>query len=225
MSSNPLSAIARLPLRTLRLGLWGAVAAVIALLLGIWSGTKFFEQTGSGRVALPTSGSADFERRAVAPFELQDHLGRPFNLASLRGQWTLMYFGYTFCPDVCPTTLQTVGQTQRALADSEAAEELAYVFVSVDPERDTLERLAQYAPHFSPDMLGVTGSHPQLLSLSRPLGVIYAKVEGNDDENYLVDHSASLFLINPNAELHAVFTSPHEPEAIAEGFLRLRQTF
>jgi protein SCO1/2 len=161
----------------------------------------------------------------VAAFELEDHFGRPFDLSSLEGQWTLIYFGYTFCPDVCPTTLQVVGQAQRALADSEAAEALAYVFVSVDPERDTPERLAQYAPHFSPDMLGVTGDHPQLLTLSRPLGVIYAKVEGSDAENYLVDHSASLFLINPEAQLHAIFTSPHQAEEIADGFLRLRDSY
>jgi protein SCO1/2 len=210
-------------MRTLRFVLWGAAAA--ALLLGVWSGTRIIGLGGSGGATLSINGHALPEPRPVAAFELNDHLGRPFNLASLQGRWTLVYFGYTFCPDVCPTTLQTVGQTQRALADSEAAADLAYVFVSVDPERDTLERLAQYAPHFSPEMLGVTGSHPQLLTLSRPLGVIYAKVEGSDAENYLVDHSASLFLINPAAQLHAVFTSPHQASEIADDLLRLRESY
>ena len=195
------------------------------MLLGVWSGSRILGLGGFKGTAVAISGHTLPEPRPVVPFELTDHLGRPFDLDSLKGRWTLVFFGYTFCPDVCPMTLQAVGEARRQLADASAAKELAYVFISVDPERDTLDRLAQYAAHFSPDILGVTGSHPQILTMSRPLGVIYAKVDNGDTENYLVDHSASLFLINPDAELHAVLTAPHTAETIAEDLQKLLDSY
>ncbi len=208
---------------TLRWTLWGIAAA--ALLLGIWSGSRILGLSGLKGAPVTITGHTLPEPRPVAPFELTDHLGRPFDLDSLKGRWTLVFFGYTFCPDVCPMTLQVVGEAQRQLTDTSASKQLAYVFISVDPERDTLDRLAQYATHFSPDILGVTGSHPQILTMSRPLGVIYAKVDSGDTEDYLVDHSASLFLINPDAELHAVLTAPHTAETIADDLLKLLDSY
>jgi protein SCO1/2 len=150
-------------------------------------------------------------------FSLVDHTGRPFDRASLSGGWNLLFFGYSHCPDVCPTTLQTLAAVDKKLRDkSPQATPPRAVFVSVDPERDTPEHLATYVPYFNPAFLGVTGAPDQIQRLATGFGILYARAGDDGAGNYLVDHSASVLLFDPDGSLRAVFSPPHDADAMAQ---------
>jgi protein SCO1/2 len=161
------------------------------------------------------------EPKAIAPFELTEQDGKPFNVDTLKGKWSFVYFGYTYCPDVCPTTLAELGRAQRALEAAGQDKNNQYFFVSVDPQRDTPKRLAQYVPYFDKKFIGVTGDERSLAKFTQEVGVIYSFPEGRKGDNYAVDHSSTLALFDPDARLHAVFTAPHKAEAIVEGFRKI----
>ena len=146
----------------------------------------------------------------IPDFSLTDHRGQPFDRARLEGAWSLLFFGYTYCPDVCPGTLQRLAPEQDALAATTPAVQV--VFVSVDPERDTTDRLAEYVGFFHEDLLGASGEPREVERLTRAVGAFHQKAEGGEELAYLVDHSSSLFLVDPNARLHAVLRDPHETE-------------
>lgn len=156
--------------------------------------------------------------RPLAAFELTDQNGREFLRESLRGQWTMMFFGFTHCPDVCPTTLATLRELRRILADLPLEDQPVIVLVSVDPARDTPEALARYVAHFDPQFLGVTGPPEAIEMLTRDLGVAVSIGPSSDDGNYTIDHTAAIFLIDPSAEYVAVFGSPHAADVIARDF-------
>ena len=163
------------------------------------------------------------QERPVPEFALSDHSGRAYTRQALTGNWTLLFFGYTHCPHVCPATLATLAASvdaAAALGDGGGAP-LRVAFVSVDPERDTLDHLRRYVTVFHDDFLGVTGPHEELRKLTGPLGVAYARA-GGEGSAYLVDHSAALLLVNPGGELQAVFGPPHDPDAIARDLAALR---
>lgn len=158
------------------------------------------------------------KRRALADFALTDQAGRPFGRTQLRGRWTFLFFGFTNCPDVCPTTLATLAEVRRRLADLQAADRPAVVLVSVDPARDTQEVLGRYVAHFDPQFLGVSGPQAALEVLTRDLGVAFSIGPPSADGNYSVDHTAAIFLIDPTAAFAAVFGSPHVPDVIARDY-------
>ncbi|MCP5151082.1 MAG: SCO family protein [Ectothiorhodospiraceae bacterium] len=153
--------------------------------------------------------------KAIAPFSLVDQDGKPFDVERLRGQWTVMFFGYTHCPDVCPTTLSTLAAVHDALASGGDAERLAVIMVSVDPARDTPERLGQYVRFFGKDFIGVTGPLPDVDVLTRQLGILYVHHQPEASGGYLVDHSAGILLVDPQARLVGLFSPPHEAAEIA----------
>ncbi len=157
------------------------------------------------------------EPRPIGAVSLVDQDGRPFDTAAFRGHWSLLFFGYTHCPDVCPTTLADLANTQKRLAAlPHRGGQPRVVFVSVDPERDRGEPLGRFVRYFDKDFIGVTGTPEALAEFTRRLGVVYRKVPGpGDGDGYLVDHSAAVLLIDPRARLHAVMTPPHDPEAMA----------
>jgi len=149
------------------------------------------------------------QARDVKPFELTDHSGKAFNNESLKAHWSWMFFGYTSCPDVCPTTLQEMNfiyDELKAIADNSQV-----LLVSVDPKRDTQEKLASYIGYFNPEFKALHGDHGTLFPFARNLGLMYAINEPDEHEhgqtvgNYLVDHSASLVLINPAGKVEAIF--------------------
>lgn len=153
----------------------------------------------------------------LAGFELLDQHGERFDKARLEGQWTLLFFGFTNCPDVCPATLQVMDSaSRRLLAAGFPAGQLQVVMVSVDPERDTPEQLARYLAYFNEDFLGLTGSDEHLQTLTSQLGALYVREAADDSGNYSVDHTAALFLIDPGVRRLGVFSAPHEPADIAE---------
>lgn len=157
-------------------------------------------------------------------FELMTHLGSPFTLDSLQGKWTFMFFGYTHCPDICPTTMGTLTQMDKILLEQDAELARQVVFVSVDPERDTIEKLSQYVPYFDPSYIGVTGNRANINRFTRKLGILHIRSgeEGSDD--YLVNHSSSILLFNLDGSLRALFSGlPHNAADLADNFLKIVQ--
>lgn len=156
-------------------------------------------------------------------FHLIHHSGRPFTRDNFRGHWTFLYFGYSFCPDVCPITLSELNRVRQLLDGRGAAAETAYVFVSVDPQRDTPERLRDYVRYFNPEFQGVTGVPEELERLTKALHVFHQRAANADERGYyLVDHSSTIILIDPNGRPRAIFTPPQTPERLVEDFLKIR---
>jgi protein SCO1/2 len=149
------------------------------------------------------SGTWLTQRRAVAEFHLHDLAGADFDLNRLRGHPTLVFFGFTNCPDVCPTTLATVAQAQRAVPLPRAQ----VVFISIDPQRDSAANLSVYLGAFSKDFIGARGDEAALAPLLKSLGAI-AERQPLPDGNYTLDHSATLYLLDTRARLAAVFSPP-----------------
>lgn len=163
------------------------------------------------------------EPRVLGDFSLVDQHGEPFSVERLRGRWSLLFFGFTYCPDICPSTLYDLRQVSDASADGDAGEAAPQVvFVSVDPERDSPERLGEYVSWFGPDFVGVTGAAEQLAALTRRIGVAYRVEEhAPGSQDYSVDHSASVFLTDPQGRLHGVFPAPVEAGAMAHDLANL----
>ena len=151
------------------------------------------------------------DARPLPEFELTDHNNHSFKKLQLQGKWSLMFFGYTSCPDVCPTTMTALAQVANTLSP-ETLKQLQFVFVSIDPERDSIEQLAEYVPFFHQDFIGVSGDLKQLTKLAMNLGAMFIKVPVDDPtdvesaNNYTMSHSGSLFVIDPRGRRHGIFT-------------------
>lgn len=187
------------------------IASVVGLAMGagFWFGVQQRAPGGppdTGALVLTTP-------RDPGPFRLVDHHGAGFTPAELEGRWTLWFFGFTHCPDVCPMTLATLDQVDAMLAEAGGARP-DVLMISVDPARDTPEKLAEYVPYFNDRFTGVTGSAGEIRQLTERLGILvqYIALEGDD---YTVDHGASLALVGPDGLVHAMFQAPHEPRALA----------
>ena len=137
------------------------------------------------------------------PFSLVDHTGRTVTNADFHGKMMLIYFGYTYCPDVCPTTLGTMSQAYGQLTPSEQSR-IVPIFVTVDPERDTVAQMAEYVGNFSPALVGLTGSPEQLGPVLKAYRV-YARKAGGDSANYSVDHSSILYLMDRDGKFDTNF--------------------
>lgn len=160
------------------------------------------------------------ELRPLAPFSLTTHEGATFNNQSLLGHWTFMSFGYTYCPDICPTTMLLFSQMHNRLQAQNSNKPYQITFISIDPERDTLERLAEYVSYFDPSFVGATGAQEMLQKLTQPLGIVYKRVETEDSVlGYVMDHSASIILVDPQGRFHALFSPPHDAEKMAHDFI------
>jgi protein SCO1/2 len=144
--------------------------------------------------------------RNFGQISLVDHHGAVFNNARLQGKWTLVFFGFTYCPDVCPTTMSFLSDLMGQLEGTEAAD-TQVVMVTVDPARDTVEQLASYVPYFNPGFIGVTGEFLNIHRFATALNTPFRKVVGEGD-SYLVDHSANVVLINPRGDYHGFFKAP-----------------
>jgi protein SCO1/2 len=201
-----------------------ASVALAAILAGVWLADVYREHD-SRAMLLPDQVVTLFsEPKPLAAFALTDHRHRVFDLASLKGKWSFLFFGFTHCPDVCPTTLAVLARVRDNIARNAAgAEDIQFVFVSVDPNRDTPGNLRQYVEYFDTTFLGVTGDNAQIGNLAGQLGAAYEVAITPGMENYPVYHTAAVFLVDPQARYHAVFTPPHDAEAIGKRFKVVRE--
>ncbi|MGB1111411.1 MAG: SCO family protein [Gammaproteobacteria bacterium] len=196
------------------------VISAIALAFGVWASTQV--QTAKTNVQIDI-GTVLPAGKPLPAFELSDQDGNAFTADSFKGKWSFVFFGYTFCPDICPTALATFREVRDRIAGTEAGlDNVQFVFVSVDPERDSPARLKEYVQFFSPDFQGVTGEREQIDRLVRASGAVYMKVPGGDEKSYLVDHSASVFLMGPDGGLTAFLRAPHDPSKVVPAFEKIR---
>ena len=199
---------------TPRLSLTTVIAiAGAAMLAGVATQRYLSPQAGANVAKMPATQVATVIDTPVPLPEFSlDGVDASFTNASLLGRWHIVFFGFTHCPDICPTTLATLSSV---LSTTRATQpDIGVVFVSVDPERDNPERAQDYATFFDPSFVGVTGSDTALKALTTPLGILYMQVPQGAN-GYTVDHSSSLLLINPRGELAAVFSAPHDADTIA----------
>ena len=198
--------------------------ALTAILAGAWLAAIYLEN--DARVMLlPDRVMTLFpDPKPLTAFALTDHRNRVFDPASLKGKWSFLFFGYTHCPDICPTTLAILARARDNIAKSAAgAEDIQIVFISVDPNRDTADKLKQYMTYFHATFLGVTGKNVQIANLAGQLGAAYQVAITPGMENYPVYHSAAVFLVDPQAQYHAVFTPPLDAETISARFKVVRE--
>jgi protein SCO1/2 len=197
-----------------------AVILLAGILIGKGSDIGLFEKD----VNFPTATVLDVPV-PLQHFSLLDHNGEEFGRFSLVRKWTFIFFGYTNCPDICPTALIDMNGIYNNLVEKDKLGNTQFIFVSVDPARDTVEQMKEYVPFFNENFIGVTGDPEVIESISAPLGVAYTRMPGKNDDDYLVDHSASLLLIDPLGRLRAIFLPPHAPEAMAEDFIKIRKKY
>jgi len=181
-----------------KFGLWGlvALAVVLAIALGVyWVGRSQHPYALHGRAFDPPRPAADFG--------LTGDAGQTYSLSSFRGKVVLIYFGYTHCPDVCPTTVSEVGRAFEQLGD--AAQQAQFIMITVDPQRDTAEKLAAYMGHFNPSFLGLTGAPEEIKAVADHYGVFFEYEDHGSEAGYLVSHTASLMLVDAEGMWRTVY--------------------
>lgn len=183
-------------------------ASIVAILAGLLTANYLL----APRAIQLASGTLLNEPRELPDFLLTDQSNHFLHKDDFAGHWTLIFPGFTYCPDVCPTTLAFLKQLSAALGPESA--QLKVLFLSVDPERDTPQRLNEYIRFFSPDFIAATTGEPMLTEFARNLGVVYTKVPGDKPDTYSMDHSAVLILIDPQVRIAAYFTPPHSLKAM-----------
>lgn len=195
---------------------WLILIAALAAAVGLWLGSRQFgaaEPKLDNAVLYP-------QPRPLPDFHLQQADGKPLTNADWRGRWNVVYFGYTSCPDVCPTTLAAFKSAWKTLGEQGLGNHVRFDFVSVDPQRDTPEQLGKYVAFFSPDFVAATGTDEQLTSLTRALGLLYTRTT-NADGAIEVDHSGSAVIVDPDARLVGIFRPPFAPAALVHDLTAL----
>lgn len=180
-------------------GRWIWLLAMLLLLVGTLAGGAWYADKKN---SLTDAVVVYPEPKALTDFSFTDGDGQPFTEQSFTDHWSLVFVGYTFCPDICPTTLADLSRIYPEL--TALSNKVQVVFMSVDPDRDTPERLKVYTEYFNANFLTVTAPHEQLMPAVQQLGLVYG-IHEREAAHYLVDHSASIALVNPKGELHASF--------------------
>jgi len=201
------------------------IAGMVLLLVGVLAARYLLSPHGQ---AISPEAPPHYlkDARRITGFSLLDDNNQPFAPGRLQGKWTFMFFGYTNCPDVCPTTLlvmKSVWAKMPAALKSAPGPQL--VFISVDPDRDTPQRLKKYVRFFHPDFIGVTGKADQIDKLTNQVGVRYGFDDAADGKGYTVNHSAQIILLDPEGKMRAVFSPPHKADAILHEYIQIRNYY
>ncbi len=205
-------------------------AAIAAMSAGFWLSTVRHSDRDSGDERALAEARKNFSpiqgvvlspaRKVAVPALVKDN-AEIFTLKDLSGHWSLLFFGYMHCPDICPVTMGVLAQAKKNAAAINHIFPQVY-FVSVDPERDKVEMLAEYVQYFDSDFVGVTGEKDLIKALTLQLSVVYLKMpadtESSKDDNYGIDHSSALLLFNPEGRLVAFFNPPHDAKTILKDF-------
>lgn len=200
--------------RPLRIGILVIVAFAAGLILA-----RVFAPV---REALPETERATLlpHPRALPALTLVDQDGKPLPAEFFGGHWTLVFFGFTQCPDICPTTLATLAQASKQLADLPPEQRPRILLITVDPERDPPEHLAAYVHFFDPAFMGATGSLEATAAAAAAFGVPYAKV-AMPDGGYTMDHGSGIFVVGPGGGIDAFLSAPHDAAVIARDYRRI----
>jgi protein SCO1 len=193
------------------LPVWIILIAALAAGSGLWLGSRFFSVPAAPRLENAVLYPSP---RPIAQFHLTQASGAPLTLDDWHGHWNVVYFGYTNCPDVCPTTLASFKQAWKDLGKSGLAGSVRFDFVSVDPQRDTPDHLRQYVDFFSPDFVAATGTDEELSSLTRALGLVYSRTTDSNGK-IEVDHSGSAVIVDPQGRLVGMFRPPFAAGALS----------
>jgi protein SCO1/2 len=197
---------------------WFSVVIVCAFGLAGAAAALFWRHHPAVELA---TGASVAPSRALPDFSLIDHHGRNFGEANLRGHWSIMFFGYTNCPDFCPTTLSTLAALEQRLRVTQGAVLPQVLFVSVDAKRDTPEQLARYVPYFDPTFIGLTAAdQPSIEAVAAKLGALVV-ITPLKDGTYTVDHSANLLVLDPRGRLAAILTGPFTVPTLAADWQRI----
>ncbi len=187
-----------------------ALAAIALAAYVAWQVTRPVPIATSG---ITRSVAVPAQIKIGGPFTLTDHEGKRVTDADYRGKLMLIYFGYGFCPDVCPTELQNIAVALDEMGDAAAA--VQPIFITVDPERDTVDFLAEYVSNFHSRMVGLTGSSKEIDAAATLYRVYHAKVKSGSDEDYLVDHSSFVYLMGRDGTFLTMFRGATDPKKIA----------
>jgi len=201
------------------------IFSLTGILYWIWSDLP---KSGSGLLPLPRGleNTLLAQPQPLPPVRLTTAEGHPFGQEQLHGKWTFLFFGYTHCPDICPTTLLTLQQVRKHLSETPAyLTNAQFVFVTLDPQRDTAEVLRQYVNYFDPSFIAASGDTAAIDSLTTALGTPYAIEDGADPDSYVVNHTASILLIDPQARYYARFATTTEAIALGDAFRRARDFY
>lgn len=201
-----------------------ALAFVLGL-TGLMAGIFVFQQLQNAKhLHLSEFHGAYLEKpRTIKQFSIKGINNKPFNNESLQGKWTFVFFGFTRCGSVCPTTMAELAKMQRIIEKKKLTLPQV-VMVTIDPERDSLARLKNYVQAFHPDFLGARGKESRIEALTAELGIAYAKIakpSETDSDNYDVQHSGAIMLFNPQGQLNAFFTTPHKANVLAKDYALL----
>jgi protein SCO1/2 len=183
-------------------------ATVVAVALALIVNTLFINEQGevtTSGAGLPTIGG---------PFELVDHKGKTVTEGDYAGQYLLVFFGYTYCPDVCPTELQVIGEAMEQLGAAGA--KVHPLMVTIDPERDTVAAMAEYMANFHPSLTGLTGSLEQVKAAAKAYRVYFVKNPPDEEGDYFMDHSSFVYLMGPDGKYLHHFSPMSPAEDIAE---------
>lgn len=197
----------------------------ISLVVGLWLSQQVLMNNNDTQVPQNLDATVLPNARPLVGFSLLDHNSQVFSPTQLKGHWSFLFFGFTNCPDVCPTTLkvmQTMWKTLPTKSGDKGHPQL--YFVSVDPERDHTETLKQYVQFFNPEFNGVTGKLDEIDKLTNQIGILYGydEKDGKNDKEYIVNHSAQLILVDPKGRMRAVISPPHIAKTIAANFQTIR---
>jgi len=207
-----------MPSRNILLSILALAASVAALLA--FSGSNIFinKQVPAELLAVLKVTPVPLQ-----PFSLIDQNNKPFTLKQLHNKSTLIFFGYTSCPDICPTTLATLNQIYKKLKGTLSYKNLNIVFISVDPQRDTTDNLREYMKYFNKDFLGVTGNKDDIDLFIKQFNAAYIIEEKTLDEDYQISHASSIFLVSPQADIIASFSPPHNSKTIISQLVMINE--
>jgi protein SCO1/2 len=170
-----------------------------------------------------------WEAKNLTDFKLTAAGNKTFDLDNMKGKWSFIFFGYTHCPDICPTTLMQMGEAFKLLEyDPVLHPEIQGIFISVDPKRDTPELLKDYVTYFNPGFIGLTDNKARIDAFSRQIGALYSfhsESKDGDDDTYEVTHNSTIFLIDPQGRLYGRFPPPQAAPEIASTFIRIRKFY
>lgn len=190
------------------------LAIVVLVALAGLAGLVLYQTSGNKTGLVRTTGKA----LVGGPFTLTDHTGKTVTDKSFVGKYMLIYFGYTYCPDVCPTELQVMTAALDTLGED--ADKITPVFVSIDPERDTVEVMKDYVANFHPRMVGLTGTKEQVAKAAKAYRVYYSKAvdkDAKDKTDYAMDHSSIVYLMGPDGNFLKHFSYGTDAKKMAAG--------